>query len=128
MRCIWLSTSVEDAQVNAVSRIVSRYGRLLEPDEMQTISKRDVAAFGPAVQFRYQRELEPPDSVGRVSREIDVMPFDAGTRRVVRATRPCFLWCDGVLRGSRSGGRTPCSADDVEVLGGTSRGAAALCE
>ena len=29
VRCIWLSTSVEDAQVNAASRIVSRYGRLL---------------------------------------------------------------------------------------------------
>ena len=31
VRCVWLSTSVEDAQVNAASRIVSRYGRLLSP-------------------------------------------------------------------------------------------------
>ena len=61
VRCVWISTSVEDSQINAVSRIVSRYGPLLGPDELRTASRKDVAAFGPTVQFRYQRELEPPD-------------------------------------------------------------------
>ena len=54
---------LEDAQVNAAWRIVSSYGRLLGPEEIRGASKQDIAAFGPAVQFRYQRELEPPDSV-----------------------------------------------------------------
>ena len=30
VRCIWLSTSIADAQINAASRIVERYGRLLD--------------------------------------------------------------------------------------------------
>ena len=116
VRCLYVSTSLEDAQVNAVRRIVSRYGRLPAPEEMRTIAKRDIAAFGPAVQFRYQRDLEHPDLSEGFS-QIEVIPFE-------RRTDPSFvhravlLWCDGVLRRSRSGRRTPASADDVEVFAG----------
>jgi len=114
VRCLWLSTSVEDAQVNAVQRIVSRYGRLLAPEELRTTSKRDVAAFGPAVQFRFQRELEPPDPAEGFS-QIDVLPFER-LRDATFSNKAVLLWCDGVLRRSRSGARTPSSADDVEVF------------
>ncbi len=116
VRCLWLSTSVEDAQVNAAWRTVSRYGRLLEPDEIQAASRTDVAAFGPAVQFRYQKDLEPPHPSEGFSR-IDVVPFDR-QRDTSFTSRAVILWCDGVLRRSRSGGRTPGSADDVEVIAG----------
>ena len=61
VRCVWLSTSVADAQVNAVSRIVERYGKLLDVDELASHRKRDPAALPPMTQFRYQRELEAPD-------------------------------------------------------------------
>ena len=76
VRCVFLSTCLEDAQVNAVQRIMAKYGRLLEPEEMRTstISKRDVAAFGPSVLFRYQRELEPPHPSEGFS-QIDETPF-----------------------------------------------------
>ena len=93
VRCLYLSTTVEDAQVNAVSRIVSRYGRLLEPDEMQTISKRDVAAFGPAVQFRFQRELEPPDPAEGFARSTSCHSNACGTPR--SPTRPCSSGATG---------------------------------
>jgi len=74
VRCVWLSTSVEDAQVNAVTRMVSKYGRLLDPDEMRVVSRRDVSVFPPSVQFRYQRELEAPQESEGFSR-IDVVQF-----------------------------------------------------
>ena len=74
VRCLWLSTSVEDAQVNAVTRIVSKYGRLLDPDEMRAASRSDVSVFPPSVQFRYHRELEAPQESEGFSR-IDVVPF-----------------------------------------------------
>ena len=61
VRCVWLSTSVDEAQVNAATRLVSRYGRLPADEELAALRKQDVAAFLPTVQFRYQRELEPPD-------------------------------------------------------------------
>ncbi len=68
VRCMWLSTSLEDAQVNAVWRMVSCFDRLLTPEEIRQAGRRDVAAFGPTVQFRYQRDLEPR-ILPRVSRE-----------------------------------------------------------
>jgi aryl-alcohol dehydrogenase-like predicted oxidoreductase/predicted kinase len=111
VRCLWVSTSVEDAQVNAVTRIVSRYGRLLGPEEMKTVARKDVAAFPPGVQFRYQRELEPPDPSEGFS-SIETAPFE---RREDPAfvNRAVIVWCDGVLLRSRAGLRTPRNADDV---------------
>jgi aryl-alcohol dehydrogenase-like predicted oxidoreductase/histidinol phosphatase-like enzyme len=119
VRCLWLSTSVEEAQVNAVTRIVSKHGRLLDPDEMRAASRSDVSVFPPSVQFRYQRELEPPQESEGFSR-IDVLPFARsgqalGTPATARAV---ILWCDGVLQRSRAGHRTPRDPDDVEVIGG----------
>jgi histidinol phosphatase-like enzyme len=73
-----------------------------------------VSAFGPTVQFRYQRELEPPAEAEGFS-QIDVMPFER-SRDPSFCNRAVILWCDGVLRRSRSRRRTPASAGDVEVL------------
>ena len=117
VRCLWLSTTIEDAQVNAVQRILARHGRLLGPEEMRAISKRDVTAFGPAVQFRYQRDIEPPQESEGFSK-IDIVAFER-TRDASHVRRAVLFWCDGVLRRSRSGRRTPVSADDVEIIGAT---------
>ena len=114
VRCVWLATSLEDSQVNAVQRIVSRYERVLDPDEMRQARKRDVAAFAPAVLFRYQRELEPPDLSEGFSR-IEMPPF-MRTHDISFDTRALILWCDGILWQSRSGRRTPGAPDDVEVV------------
>ncbi len=116
VRCLWLSTSIDDAQVNAVTRMIRRYGRLLMPDEMREAVKTDVSAFGPGVQFRYQRELEAPAESEGFSR-IDVLPFD---RRYdsTATNRAVILWCDGILSRSRSGQRTPATPDDLDVIDG----------
>jgi predicted kinase len=47
VRCVFLSTGIEDAQVNAVSRMMARYGRLLGPDEIRHVEARRVG-FGRA--------------------------------------------------------------------------------
>jgi histidinol phosphatase-like enzyme len=113
VRCIWLSTGIEDAQTNAAWRIVSRYGRLLADDEIRTTKRHDAAAFLPTVQFRYQRELEPPDPAEGFS-GIEIVPFER-RRDPALCNRAVIVWCDGVLFRSRSGRRVPASADDVEV-------------
>jgi aryl-alcohol dehydrogenase-like predicted oxidoreductase/histidinol phosphatase-like enzyme len=113
VRCTWLSTSLEDAQTNAAWRLVSRYGRLPGEEELKALRKTNVGAFLPSVQFRYQRELEPPDASEGFSR-IDVVPFE---RRIDPSfvNRAVIVWCDGVLLRSRSGLRVPLTPDDVEV-------------
>jgi len=92
VRCVWLSTGIEDAQVNAVWRMLSKYGRLLTPEEMRRAAKRDVNAFGPSVQFRYQRALEPPDPAERFSR-IDRVAFER-TRDPAFSNRAVIVWLD----------------------------------
>ena len=116
VRCLWLQTSVEDAQVNAVGRMLSKYGKLLSPEDMRQAVRTDVSAFGPAVQFRYERSLEPPDPAEGFA-AIDTVPFERRRDSSAR-NRALILWCDGVLARSRSGQRAPASPDDVEVVAG----------
>jgi len=101
VRCVWLDTSVEDAQVNAVSRIIANHGRLLGPEEMKQVVKRDISAFAPTVQFRHQRELEPPDPAEGFSR-IDIVPFER-TRDPAMTRKALIVWCDGTLIGDVAG-------------------------
>ncbi len=94
VRCVWLSTSIEAAQVNAAWRMVSKYGRLLEPDEMRRAVTRDVNSFAPRAQFRQQRELEPPDPSEGFSR-VETMPF-ARTQDPSMTKKALIVWCDDV--------------------------------
>ena len=114
IRCVWLSTSIEDAQVNAVGRMLTRYGKLLTPEEMRITTRRDVSAFGPSVQFRYQRDLEPPSPDEGFSR-IDVESFSR-VRDPAFSNKALIVWCDGVLLRSRSGRRSPMAPDDLDVI------------
>jgi histidinol phosphatase-like enzyme/predicted kinase len=116
VRCMWLQTSLEDAQVNVVQRMLSRHGRLLAPEELARAARQDPGALSPGALFRHRRELEPPElSEGFV--RIDAVPFERRRRAAFR-NRALILWYDGVVRTSRSGARTPSSPDDVELLPG----------
>jgi aryl-alcohol dehydrogenase-like predicted oxidoreductase/histidinol phosphatase-like enzyme len=116
VRCVWLSTSLEDAQVNAAWRMVAKFGRLLGPEEMRQTVKHDVSAFGPMVQFRYRRELEPPHPSEGFS-AIEIVPFER-TRAASFTNRALIVWCDGVLSRTRtsSPGEVEVFAERGEVL------------
>jgi aryl-alcohol dehydrogenase-like predicted oxidoreductase len=60
VRCVWLDTSLEDAQVNAAHRILAGHDRLLGPDEIKRIGRRDPSVLPPSALFTYQRLFEPP--------------------------------------------------------------------
>lgn len=116
VRCVWLQTSLEDAQVNVVQRLLARHGKLPGPEELKRAAREDPGALGPGALFRHRREFEPPDvSEGFV--RVDVVPF-ARRRREGYGGRALVFWYDGVVRASRSGARTPASPDDVVVLPG----------
>jgi aryl-alcohol dehydrogenase-like predicted oxidoreductase/histidinol phosphatase-like enzyme len=116
VRCVWLQTSLEDAQLNVVERMLSRHGRLLGPEELKRASRDDPGALSPGALFRHRRELEPPETSEGFVR-VETVPFQR-RRPSGRESRALIFWYDGVVRASRSGARTPTSPDDVVVLPG----------
>lgn len=86
VRCVWLETTLEQSQVNAVRRMVNKHGRLLQPEEMK--SSPDPNDFGPEAQFRYRRELDPPRGEEGFS-EIERVPFVAD--EMLRTVKAVFV-------------------------------------
>jgi aryl-alcohol dehydrogenase-like predicted oxidoreductase/predicted kinase len=114
VRVIWLTTSVEDAQVNAVGRMLARYGRLLDVSEMRQAAKRDPSVFGPLVQFRYQRALEPPDAAEGFAR-VEARPF-VRVPHADHRDRGMLVWLDDLVWSSGAGYRAPRGADDIVLV------------
>jgi aryl-alcohol dehydrogenase-like predicted oxidoreductase/histidinol phosphatase-like enzyme/predicted kinase len=115
-RCVWLQTSLEEAQVNVVQRMMARHGRLLGPDEMRRASRDDPGVIAPGVLFRHRRELEPPEPSEGFTR-VDAVPFVRQPRAGYEG-RAVVFWYDGVVRASRGGARSPRSPDDVAIVPG----------
>jgi hypothetical protein len=110
VRCVVLATSLEDAQANAVARIISRHGRLLMPGAGPDNELGRAGEIDPRAQFRYRRDHEPPRAdEGFVA--IEQVPF---VRAAAPAGRPGLLveLDDVVWRGRP---RTP---DAIELRAG----------
>jgi hypothetical protein len=60
VRCVWLTTDVPNAQINAIRRMLDVHGRLPTPEEIRRLSKQDTRYLLPDAQFRYERSFEPP--------------------------------------------------------------------
>jgi aryl-alcohol dehydrogenase-like predicted oxidoreductase len=113
VRCVQLTTSVPDAQINAVNRLLELQGTLPSPEELRAKGKTDARYFGPDAQFRYERQVEPPSlDEGFVS--IEERAFER--RPNPRLTRRAVLFeYDGVLCTSASGQEVALVPDDVLV-------------
>jgi diketogulonate reductase-like aldo/keto reductase/predicted kinase len=61
-RCVWLDTSLAQAQVNLVERLLDRFGSLPTPEELREVAKQEPGLHLPTTQMRTLRELEPPSS------------------------------------------------------------------
>jgi aryl-alcohol dehydrogenase-like predicted oxidoreductase/histidinol phosphatase-like enzyme len=115
-RCVWLQTSLEEAQVNIVQRMIAGHGRLLGPEEMRRASRDDPGVITPGVLFRHRRELETPEAAEGFTR-VDAVPFVREPRAGFEG-RAIVFWYDGVVRTSRRGARSPRSPDDVAIVPG----------
>jgi aryl-alcohol dehydrogenase-like predicted oxidoreductase/predicted kinase len=60
VRCVWLDTPLQDAQVNLVERLLARFDRLLTPPELKAAARKEPGILTPTQQMRALRELEPP--------------------------------------------------------------------
>jgi HAD superfamily hydrolase (TIGR01662 family) len=60
IRCIFMGTSIEDSQINALHRMWDRYGKIFfAPADLKEVSD-DPNMFPPAALFRYRKQLEKP--------------------------------------------------------------------
>jgi aryl-alcohol dehydrogenase-like predicted oxidoreductase len=89
VRCIWLDTSLAQAQVNVVERLLGRVGSLPEPDELQALGRRHPELLAPTSQMRTFRELEPPGDdegfAGIERRAFEPAPRTGGAGLIVAA-------------------------------------------
>jgi aryl-alcohol dehydrogenase-like predicted oxidoreductase/predicted kinase len=60
VRCVWLSTTIGDAQVNAIHRMIDAHGSLPTTDTIRSLGATDPRYLLPDAQFRYDRTLERP--------------------------------------------------------------------
>ena len=60
VRCVWMSTGIADAQINAIRRMIEVHGDLPTPEEIRARGKDDPRYLGPDALFRYERTVEPP--------------------------------------------------------------------
>jgi len=60
VRCIHFATPTREAERNIVQRMIERFGRLPEPEEIAAIARTEPTALSPTVLLRMTRDLEPP--------------------------------------------------------------------
>ncbi len=113
VRCIWIDTSLEQAEANACARLIERHGSLPTPEELAANARRDPAYFGPTALFRARRAFEPPaDDEGFAAierRAFEPLHHEGGDRTGL------ILDASLVWR-SASGARVPVDPSDVDVL------------
>ena len=114
VRCRFLETSIEDARINIVHRILNRYERLLGPIDLKELAKQDPNLPPPIALQRWRDSLERPEWDEGFS-AIDKLPF---VRRPLlgHTQRGLLLDVDGTLRTTKSGEIYPRHADDVVLL------------
>lgn len=79
IRCVWLDTTLAQAQVNLVERLLDRFDGLPSPEELKAASRKEAGMLTPAQQMRAMRELEPPgDDEGFAS--VQHIPFSREPR------------------------------------------------
>jgi aryl-alcohol dehydrogenase-like predicted oxidoreductase/histidinol phosphatase-like enzyme len=86
VRCIWQTTSIADAQINSIRRMITAHGSLPSPDEIRARGKTDTRYLLPDAQFRYERTLEEPatdEGFESVERRSFERTTDAGHARAV---------------------------------------------
>jgi HAD superfamily hydrolase (TIGR01662 family) len=126
IRCVWLTTSCEDAQLNACMRMLQKTGKILSPDEIK--AAKDPNLFPPAVLFAYKSKIEgkteglkypgkqyPTVEHGFIS--VDKRSFTRvwGAEYVNKAIITDY---DGTLRESTGPNEWPTKPEEVRVISG----------
>lgn len=112
IKCVWINTSIEDAQLNACLRMVKKHGRILEPDEISKV--KDPNTFPIAVLFKYKKEFERPSTVEGFS-SVDVVQFVRQWDSEYKNGAIIFDY-DGTLRESTGDKAWPEAINEVTIM------------
>lgn len=110
VRMIWMSTTIEEAQVNACTRMIRTEGRLLGPGEFGKTPN----AFPPSVLFKFGKEHTRPDKSEGFS-SVTVHEF-VRTKDPTYKKKALILDYDGTLRKTKSGAKYPTDVNDIHVF------------
>lgn len=110
----YVSTSFEDSQFNAVSRMIKRHGKLFRTSDDYK-SSNDPNAFPPAALYKAKKMLEKP-TIDEGFDEIVVKKFHRTHNGYTN--KALILDYDGTLRITKSGAKFPTSIHDISILPG----------
>lgn len=75
IKCVHLTTSIEDGQINALRRMHQRYGQFfMNAEELKDVNKKDPNMFPPLVLFKYRKEFQKP-SLAEGFTDIETVKF-----------------------------------------------------
>jgi len=115
VRALWLDTSLADARINVVKRMLELTGQLCGPDELKALGKEHANLIPPAAHQMFVGLFEPPTMLEGLN-AVERRPF---VRRASgHTTRGLLLDVDGTLRLTRSGEKYPKAVDDFEIQPG----------
>ena len=112
IRCIWLTTSLEDAQLNACLRMIRKYGKLLMPEDFKIV--KDPNAFPPAALFAYRKAFEEPTKKEGFVEVTDVPFIRKWDNRY--NNKAVILDYDGTLRVSTGKKQFPMCPSEIQIL------------
>lgn len=114
LRCVWIDTPIDDAQINVCLRLLARHGRLPSPAALRALARSDPHALAPSALFKHRRELEPPvEEEGFAAVERRVFARASPGADQAPAPRAVLIDLDSSLWSSRRGARAPIDPADV---------------
>lgn len=112
IRCIHLTTSFEDAQLNACLRMVRKTGKLLMPEDFK--KTKDPNLFPPAALFAYRKAFEAP-SIKEGFVEVTDVPFVRKWNTNYH-NKAVILDYDDTLRVSIGKKKFPQDPSEIQIL------------
>lgn len=112
IRCLWLTTSFEDAQLNACLRMVKLTGKLLQPEDFKKINNPNL--FPPVALFNYRKVFEKPTTKEGFS-GVTTVEF-VRTWGAEYKNKAIILDYDGTLRESTGEQKYPIELSDIQML------------
>lgn len=112
--CVFLDTSMEDASINATTRMIKRHGKLFRTSDDYKLAK-DPNMFPPAALFKARKDFQKPTKAEGFD-EIVTIKFKRTHNGYTN--KAVFLDYDDTLRKTKSGNFYPVDVNDIEILPG----------